>query len=41
MLSYLRKRMSGEWTCKKLGENFRLAESGDKNILYMGWTLKK
>ena len=41
MLSYLRKRASGEWTFKELGEKFRLVESNDQNILYMGWALKK
>ncbi|HEY4246247.1 MAG TPA: hypothetical protein VGM64_05285 [Lacunisphaera sp.] len=36
MLLYLRKRTRGEWNYRELGENFRLVESDDKNILYMG-----
>lgn len=26
---------------KKLGESFRLVERDDKNILYLGWAVKK
>jgi 2-polyprenyl-6-hydroxyphenyl methylase / 3-demethylubiquinone-9 3-methyltransferase len=41
MLGYLRKRAKGEWTFGELGEVFRLVESNDMNILYMGWAVKK
>jgi 2-polyprenyl-6-hydroxyphenyl methylase / 3-demethylubiquinone-9 3-methyltransferase len=41
MMKYLRKRTKGEWTYAELGENFRLVESNDMNILYMGWAVKK
>lgn len=41
MLSYLRKRAKGEWTYVDLGENFRLVESDDMNILYMGLAVKR
>ena len=41
MLSYLRKRVKGEWTYKELGEHFQLVESNDQKILYMGWAVKK
>lgn len=41
MLSYLRKRAKGKWTYADLGENFRLVESKDMNILYAGYAIKK
>jgi 2-polyprenyl-6-hydroxyphenyl methylase/3-demethylubiquinone-9 3-methyltransferase len=41
MLSYLRKRAKGEITFKELGEYFKLVESKDMNILYMGVAVKK
>jgi 2-polyprenyl-6-hydroxyphenyl methylase/3-demethylubiquinone-9 3-methyltransferase len=41
MLSYLRKRSKGEWTYADLGKNFKLVESDDLNILYMGHAIKK
>lgn len=41
MLSFLRKRTKGVWTYVELGENFKLVESKDMNILYMGWAVKK
>ena len=41
MLSYCRKRASGEWTFAQLGAAFQLRESGDMKILYMGYATKK
>ena len=41
MLSYLRKRVKGEWTFVELGQNFRLIESKDMNLLYGGHAVKK
>jgi 2-polyprenyl-6-hydroxyphenyl methylase/3-demethylubiquinone-9 3-methyltransferase len=41
MLTYLRKRVKGEWTIADLGKNFRLVESTDMNILYGGYAIKK
>jgi 2-polyprenyl-6-hydroxyphenyl methylase/3-demethylubiquinone-9 3-methyltransferase len=41
MLSYLRKRVKGEWGFVELGQNFRLVESDDMNILYAGYAVKK
>ena len=41
MLNYLRKRAKGEWTYADLGKNFRLIESSDMNILYMGYAIKR
>jgi len=41
MLSYLRKRAKGEWTFVELGQHFKLVESKDMNILYMGFAVKK
>ncbi|GAC1600295.1 MAG: bifunctional 3-demethylubiquinone 3-O-methyltransferase/2-octaprenyl-6-hydroxy phenol methylase [Chitinophagaceae bacterium] len=41
MLSYLRKRAKGKWTYADLGKNFKLLESNDMNILYMGYAVKK
>ena len=41
MLSFLRKRAKEEWTYADLGKNFWLVESGDMNILYAGYALKK
>ena len=41
MLSWLRKRAKGEWNLADLGEHFKLVESKDMNILYMGLAIKK
>lgn len=41
MLSALRKRAKKEWTYADLGKNFRLVESNDMSILYMGYAIKK
>jgi 2-polyprenyl-6-hydroxyphenyl methylase/3-demethylubiquinone-9 3-methyltransferase len=41
MLSWLRKRAKGEWTYVDLGEHFKLVESNDMKILYMGLAIKK
>ncbi|WP_353720257.1 bifunctional 2-polyprenyl-6-hydroxyphenol methylase/3-demethylubiquinol 3-O-methyltransferase UbiG [Dyadobacter sp. 676] len=41
MLGYLRKRARGEWTFVELGQNFRLVESKDMNVLYAGYAIKK
>ncbi|WP_247235076.1 bifunctional 2-polyprenyl-6-hydroxyphenol methylase/3-demethylubiquinol 3-O-methyltransferase UbiG [Telluribacter sp. SYSU D00476] len=41
MLSFLRKRVKGEWTFVELGKNFRLVEDSDMNILYGGYAIKK
>jgi 2-polyprenyl-6-hydroxyphenyl methylase/3-demethylubiquinone-9 3-methyltransferase len=41
MLSYLRKRVKGEWTYADLGKNFYLVENKDMNILYSGYAIKK
>jgi len=41
MLSYLRKRVKGEWTYADLGKNFYLVEDKDMNILYSGYAIKK
>jgi 2-polyprenyl-6-hydroxyphenyl methylase / 3-demethylubiquinone-9 3-methyltransferase len=41
MLNYLRKRKTGQWTYVELGENFRLIEDKDMNILYGGYAIKR
>jgi len=41
MLSYLRKRAKGKWSYADLGKNFKLVESNDMNIIYMGYAIKK
>lgn len=41
MLTYCRKRASGEWTFAQLGAAFQLVESNDMKILYMGYAVKK
>lgn len=41
MLNWLHKRAKGEWTYVDLGEHFKLVESKDMNILYMGLAIKK
>jgi len=41
MLHYLRKRAKGEITFKELGDVFKLVESDDMKILYMGYAVKK
>lgn len=40
MISLLRKRASGKMGFKELGENFKLVESNDLNVLYMGYAVK-
>jgi len=40
MLSYLRKRVKGDWTFEDLGKRFWLIESNDMNILYGGYAVK-
>lgn len=40
MLGYLRRRAKGEITYKELGEKFRLKESNDMSIVYMGMAVK-
>lgn len=40
MFGYLRKRAKGELTYKDLGEKFRLLESNDMSIVYMGVAVK-
>jgi 2-polyprenyl-6-hydroxyphenyl methylase/3-demethylubiquinone-9 3-methyltransferase len=41
MLSYLRKRVKGQWSFVELGQNFRLVEDKDMNLLYGGHAVKK
>jgi len=41
MLTYLRKRVKGEWTYADLGQHFWLVESNDMNILYAGYAIKR
>jgi len=41
MLRYLRRRKTGKWTYADLGENFRLVEDKDMNILYGGYAIKR
>ena len=40
-LCCLRKRARGELTYKDLGEKLRLVKSGNMNIIYMGYAIKK
>ena len=40
MLTYLRKRVKGDWTFEDLGKRFWLIESNDMNILYGGYAVK-
>jgi 2-polyprenyl-6-hydroxyphenyl methylase/3-demethylubiquinone-9 3-methyltransferase len=40
MISLLRQRASGKIGYKELGQNFKLVESNDLNILYMGYAVK-
>ena len=40
MISLLRKRAKGEIGYKELGQRFKLAESNDLKILYMGYAVK-
>ena len=41
MFGYLRQRAKGLLSFQEIGERFRLVESNDKNILYMGVAVKK
>jgi 2-polyprenyl-6-hydroxyphenyl methylase/3-demethylubiquinone-9 3-methyltransferase len=41
MLGYLRQRAKGQLSFQEIGERFRLVESNDMNILYMGFAVKK
>jgi 2-polyprenyl-6-hydroxyphenyl methylase / 3-demethylubiquinone-9 3-methyltransferase len=41
MLGYLRKRAKGEISFVELGKKFKLIESDDLNLLYMGYAIKK
>ena len=41
MITYLRRRAAGKMTFKELGEKFKLVESNDMNLLYMGYAIKK
>ena len=40
MISLLRKRAKGKIGYKELGQKFKLVESNDLNILYMGYAVK-
>ena len=40
MIALLRQRASGKIGYKELGQNFKLTESHDLNILYMGYAIK-
>ena len=40
MISLLRKRASGKIGFKELGQRFKLLESNDLNVLYMGYAIK-
>ena len=40
MTSLLRKRAKGEIGYKALGQRFKLVESNDLKILYMGYAVK-
>jgi 2-polyprenyl-6-hydroxyphenyl methylase/3-demethylubiquinone-9 3-methyltransferase len=40
MISLLRKRASGKIGFKELGQKFKLVESSDLNVLYMGYAVK-
>lgn len=40
MISLLRQRASGKIGYKELGQNFKLVESNDLNVLYMGYAVK-
>jgi 2-polyprenyl-6-hydroxyphenyl methylase/3-demethylubiquinone-9 3-methyltransferase len=40
MISLLRKRAKGEIGYKELGQRFKLVESNDLKILYMGYAVK-
>jgi len=40
MISLLRKRAAGKIGYKELGQKFKLVESNDLNILYMGYAVK-
>ena len=41
MLGYLRQRTKGEIGFEELGKKFKLIESNDLNLLYMGFAIKK
>lgn len=40
MISLLRKRAKGKITFKELGQSFKLVESSDLKVLYMGYAIK-
>jgi len=40
MISLLRKRAKGKIGYKEFGQRFKLVESNDLKILYMGYALK-
>ncbi|GAB3896757.1 bifunctional 2-polyprenyl-6-hydroxyphenol methylase/3-demethylubiquinol 3-O-methyltransferase UbiG [Spirosoma agri] len=39
-LYWLRKRTSGDWTFRELGERMKMREGRDTNFCYMGWARK-
>jgi 2-polyprenyl-6-hydroxyphenyl methylase/3-demethylubiquinone-9 3-methyltransferase len=40
MISLLRQRAKGKIGFKELGQSFKLVESDDLNVLYMGYAVK-
>jgi 2-polyprenyl-6-hydroxyphenyl methylase/3-demethylubiquinone-9 3-methyltransferase len=40
MISLLRRRARGKIGYKELGQNFKLEESNNLNVLYMGYAVK-
>lgn len=40
MISLLRKRVKGKIGYKELGQRFKLVESNDLRVLYMGYAVK-
>jgi 2-polyprenyl-6-hydroxyphenyl methylase/3-demethylubiquinone-9 3-methyltransferase len=40
MLNYLRKRAAGELTNEEFGNKFKMAESSNTQIMYMGYAIK-
>ncbi|WP_310589764.1 bifunctional 2-polyprenyl-6-hydroxyphenol methylase/3-demethylubiquinol 3-O-methyltransferase UbiG [Fibrisoma limi] len=40
-LHYLRKRATGRWTFRHLGERMKMREGKDTSLCYMGWGRKK
>jgi 2-polyprenyl-6-hydroxyphenyl methylase/3-demethylubiquinone-9 3-methyltransferase len=39
-LYYLRKRTSGQWTFRELGQRMKMREGRDTSLCYMGWAMK-